>query len=97
MPCHREIQGQLFPNEEGIRATTMTDLGRFFPAARLDRQMTLMQLAGMTGYRNPKKAASRIARFEHDGTIDAELLARLADVLDIEYSAVELFIEQDHQ
>jgi transcriptional regulator with XRE-family HTH domain len=64
-------------------------LGSFFRTARLERGLSLEQLAGTLGYRNARKTARRIGRFECDGIIKEELLARLAEALGIGWETVE--------
>lgn len=67
----------------------LTDLARHFRGARLAKGRSLDALARQTHYGRPKKTARRIARFERDGHISEELLARLADALDIDLPTVE--------
>src|SRR5262249_7336650 len=49
------------------------------------------------GYHNVSKGSNKIIRFEREGVITEELLARLADALHIELPTVEQLIEQDRQ
>jgi transcriptional regulator with XRE-family HTH domain len=69
----------------------------YFHARRIDRGLTLGQIARMVGYRNVSKGANRIARFERDGAISELLLARLAEALEIDLPTVEDLMEQDRQ
>lgn len=64
-------------------------LADHFRAARLAKGLTLEALARQTGYGRVKKTARRIARFERDGGITEELLARIADALDIDLPTIE--------
>jgi transcriptional regulator with XRE-family HTH domain len=73
----------------------MQNVADRFRAARLTRGLTVQELARLTGYANTRKVAGRIARFELDGTISDELLSRLADVLDIDYAAIEQLVALD--
>jgi len=70
-------------------------LGTFFKAARLAKGLTLKGLALLTGHANARKGAGRIARFEQGGSINDELLARLADALGIDYATIERLTTQD--
>jgi transcriptional regulator with XRE-family HTH domain len=64
-------------------------LADHFRSARLRKGWSLEILARQTGYGRPKKTARRIARFERDGRITEELLARVADALGIDLATVE--------
>jgi transcriptional regulator with XRE-family HTH domain len=64
-------------------------LADHFRAARLAKGLTLEALARQTCYGRAKKTARRIARFERDGGITEELLARIADALDIDLPTIE--------
>jgi transcriptional regulator with XRE-family HTH domain len=70
-------------------------VGGYFRAARLARGLTLEALARLTGFADARKVAARIARFEQEGIIKDELLARLADALDIDLETVEALVAQD--
>lgn len=72
-----------------------SNLGSHFRAARLSRGLTLQRLARLTGYADARKVAARIARFEADGIGNDELVARLADALDIDYPTVECLLALD--
>jgi transcriptional regulator with XRE-family HTH domain len=69
----------------------------YFRAQRIDRGLTLGQLARMVGYRNVSKGANRIARFERVGAISEPLLVHLAEALEIDLPTVEDLMEQDRQ
>jgi transcriptional regulator with XRE-family HTH domain len=75
----------------------MNHLGSFFHNQRISQGLSLGQLARMVGYGNVSKGANKIVRFERDGIITEELLARLADALGIDLPTVERLIEQDRQ
>lgn len=75
----------------------MNNLGNYFHDRRKSQGLSLGQLAKLVGYRNISKGANRIARFERAGIITDDLLAALADALDIDYPTVERLIEQDRQ
>jgi hypothetical protein len=72
-------------------------LGTHFQAQRLDRGLTLGQLARMVGYRSVSKGANRIARLERDGVVNELLLGHLAEALGIDRATVESLIQQDRQ
>jgi transcriptional regulator with XRE-family HTH domain len=69
-------------------------LGTYFKAMRLARGLTLDGLARLTGYRDRRKVAGRIARFEQEGVVKDELLSRLAAALDVDYPTVEALMAQ---
>jgi transcriptional regulator with XRE-family HTH domain len=73
------------------------NLGRYFHAQRIDRGLTIGQLARMVGYRNVSKGANRIACLERGGSVDEGLLVNLADALGIDLPTVKELIEQDRQ
>jgi transcriptional regulator with XRE-family HTH domain len=83
-------------NLEGKQLMT-TNLGRYFRAQRIDRGLSLGQIARMVGYRNVSKGANRIARFERDGIVNELLLIHLAEALEIDLPTVEDLMEQDRQ
>lgn len=56
-------------------------VGWFFRAKRLKQGMSVEALAGRLGYRNVRKGAHRLLRFERDGQCSDEFLVRLTDVL----------------
>ena len=74
-----------------------SNLGAHFKAARLAKGLTLEGLAQLTGHANARKIAGRIARFERGGTVNDELLARLADALGIDYPTIEALLAQDRR
>jgi len=73
----------------------MNHLGAFFHDRRMSQ--ALGELAHMVGYRNIAKGANKICRLERDGVFRDDLLAVLADALDIDLPTVESLIEQDRQ
>ena len=64
-------------------------LAHYFRSARIAKAWSLEELARQTAYGRLKKTARRIARFERDGRINDELLARIADALEIDLATVE--------
>jgi hypothetical protein len=72
-------------------------LGQFFVSRRLEKSLTLGQLARMVGYRNLSKGANRIQRFERGGTIPNELLGKLMVALQIEAATAQQLAEKDRQ
>jgi transcriptional regulator with XRE-family HTH domain len=72
-------------------------LGSYFRDQRIQRGLSLGQLARMIGYHNASKGSNKIVRFEREGVISEELLARLAEALHIDLPTVEELIEQDRQ
>lgn len=75
-------------------------LSNHFKAARLAKGLTVEALARLLGYADSRKVAARIARFEQDGGVKDELLARLADALEIDLPTIEALLavqgQQDH-
>lgn len=69
-------------------------LAEHFRSARVAKAWSLEELARQTGYGRVKKTARRIARFERDGRINDELLARIADALQIDLATVEGLLEE---
>lgn len=51
----------------------------------------------MVGYRNAGRGANRIKRFEERGVVHADLLGKLAAVLDVDPVKVEMLIEEDRR
>ncbi len=72
-------------------------LASHFKAVRLERGLTAEQLARRIGAENVRKAMSRIGRFEAGGKVSDDLLALLADALDIDLPTVEALVEQDRR
>jgi transcriptional regulator with XRE-family HTH domain len=70
-------------------------LGNYFHDHRIQMGLSLGQLARLVGYGNISKGSNKICRFERDGIITEEILARLADALDIDLQTVEALIDQD--
>jgi transcriptional regulator with XRE-family HTH domain len=71
----------------------MSKLADHFKAQRLRRGLSLMQLAEKIGSDNVRKTAGKIGRFEGGGKVSEELLARLADALEIEATTLEELME----
>jgi len=70
-------------------------LGSYFRDQRIKQGLSLGQLARFVGYRNVSKGSNKIVRFEREGIITEELLARLAETLGVDFPVVESLIEQD--
>jgi transcriptional regulator with XRE-family HTH domain len=75
----------------------INNLGTYFRDQRIHQGLSLSDLAQMVGYKNLSKGSNKIVRFEREGVITEELLARLADALRIDLPTVENLIEQDRQ
>ena len=61
----------------------MSHLGDFFRNRRFEKKLSLGQLARLMGYSNVTKGANRIQTFEGGGKVAADLLGKLAGVLEI--------------
>jgi transcriptional regulator with XRE-family HTH domain len=71
-----------------------THLAAYFHDRRNERGLTLAQLAMIVGYRNIRKGANKIARFERQGRVTEELLAMLAEALEIDFPTVEALVQK---
>jgi transcriptional regulator with XRE-family HTH domain len=80
-----------------LKEKQLVKTNSYFHARRIDRGLSLGQLARMVGYRNVSKGANRIARFERDGAINELLMLNLAEALEIDLPTVEDLMEQDRQ
>lgn len=72
-------------------------LGNFFRNRRIEKGLSLGQLARLARYKNTNKGVRRILHFEHYGTITDGLLVTLAEALEIDWNVVEELAEQDWQ
>lgn len=72
-------------------------LGDFFHHRRIERGLSLGQLARLVRYRNTNKGTRRILRFERDGTIQPDLLVKVAEALGIDWGIVEELADKDRQ
>src|ERR1043165_7559897 len=75
----------------------MNHLGNFLHHQRLQRNLSLGQLARKVAYRNVSQGARRIAHLEQQGVCMDDLLVRLAEALGIDLATLENLIEQDRQ
>jgi len=75
----------------------MNNLGDFFRDRRIERGLSLTQLARLVGYRNLNKGMRNILRFERDGTIRDDLLVALAEALEVDWCIVEELTDKDRQ
>jgi transcriptional regulator with XRE-family HTH domain len=73
------------------------NLGNYFHDQRVNKGLTLGQLAEKLGYRNFSKGARRITRLEREGVINELLMVKLAEALDIDLPTVEELIEKDRE
>jgi len=74
-----------------------SQLADHFRQQREDSGLSLAELSRLAGYQNVTKGCNRIRRFEERGEIHANLLQKLADVLDIDDATIDAFIEQDRR
>ncbi len=74
----------------------MSRLGDFFRNRRLGRNLTTGQLARLVSYRNLSRGANRIRSFEDGGKVAPDLLARLAEALEIEPEEVRRIAAEDY-
>ena len=65
-----------------------TRLGWYFRAKRLKQGLTPEALAGCLGYRNIRKGARRILRFEREGRCSDNFLVRMTEALGISCDTV---------
>ncbi len=74
-----------------------TILSTHFKNRRLELSLRPGAVARRIGYRSIVGAANKICRFEETGTIQAELLVKLAAVLGIDRPTIECLIEDDRR
>src|SRR5262249_8342313 len=80
----------------GSEVNNMTNrLGWYFRAKRMARGLSVEALATTIGYRNLRKGAHRIIRFEHDGQCPHTLLVNLADALGISSPTILDILDRD--
>jgi transcriptional regulator with XRE-family HTH domain len=72
-------------------------LAHHFQEARLARGFSLGQVARLAGYQNVSKGCNRIHHFERSGSIDRELLRKLATVLEINEATIKELAERDQR
>jgi transcriptional regulator with XRE-family HTH domain len=70
-------------------------LAWYLRAKRRAKGLTIEALAMRLGYRNVRKGAHRILRFEHDGRCSHGLLVNLVDGLGLSYETVLDLVEKD--
>ncbi|MEO2091950.1 MAG: hypothetical protein ABGY75_21055 [Gemmataceae bacterium] len=71
----------------------MKILGQLLRQAREANRMGLEQVARKLGYRNVAKGVRKLKVIEATGTVNDEILVRLADVLGIDWALLEDVIE----
>jgi hypothetical protein len=74
-----------------------TRLSEHFRQRRLALELKHGEVARRLGYRSVAGGANKIVRFEQSGDIDAGLLLRLAEVLDVDRATIGELIEQDRR
>jgi transcriptional regulator with XRE-family HTH domain len=72
-------------------------LGSYFRQRRLQRGLSLGELARLVGYRNVSKGSNKITRFESTGMVKEDLLVNLAEALSIDLEQIEQLAERDRQ
>ncbi len=70
-------------------------LSDFFWRTRLAKGLRFGQLARLCGCKNISKACRKIQAFEQGGCIQADLLLKLADALEIDRATVAALVEED--
>lgn len=75
----------------------MSHLGKFFRQRRIERKLALGRLARLLGHTNPSRGANRIQTFEGGGKIAPDLLAKLAEVLEIGPDEIRQRVAEDYQ
>lgn len=70
-------------------------VGWYFRAKRLKQGVSVEALAERLGYRNVRKGAHRLLRFERDGQCSDEFLVRLTDVLGLSAHVVLDLLTRD--
>jgi hypothetical protein len=61
----------------------MSHLGTYLRTRRVERGLSLGQLAKLVGYRNISKGAKRLTRLESEGVASDDLLARVVDAVGV--------------
>ena len=75
----------------------MSHLGDHFRARRVERSLSLEQLARLVGYTNLSKGRNRISGFEEGGKVAHELLSKLATALDVGPDEVRRLMSEDYR
>ena len=75
----------------------MSHLGQLFRNRRFERNLSLGELAGRLGYQNVSKGANKISAFEAGGKVHPDLLAKLAEVLEITADEIQQRLHEDYQ
>ena len=74
-----------------------SQLAKHFETVRREKDLPLSRVARAVGYKNISKGSNRISKFERFGEIPGELLEKLAQVIGIEESTIDVLIEEDRQ
>src|SRR4051812_7321926 len=72
-----------------------THLARHFQQARLDRCLSLGQVARLAGYKNVSGGCNRLCHFERTGSINRQLLRQLAAILEIDEATIKEMADRD--
>src|SRR4051794_40749808 len=75
----------------------MSHLGDLFHARRVERGVTVGQLARQVGYRNVSKGCNRLRTFEVGGEVAPDLLSKLATALEVNPGEIRLAIGEDYR
>ena len=75
----------------------MNHLGKFFRARRVEKGMSLRELAALAVYQNLNKGTNRIQRFESGGKVTPDLFAKLATILEVSPDEVRRLLAEDHK
>ncbi len=70
-------------------------VGWYFRAKRLAQGLSVEAVAARLGYRNIRKGARRLLRFERDGRCSDEFLVRLTDALGVNVHVVLDLLTRD--
>ena len=72
-------------------------LGDYFNTRRVEKGLSLGQVARLLGYKNVSKGANKVQWFEQEGSIRDDLLLKLMKILDIEPSTVQALTAKDRE
>jgi hypothetical protein len=75
----------------------MSHLGKFFRQRRVERNLDLGPLARLLGFTNLSRGANRIQVFEGGGKVMPDLLAKLAEVLEIGPDEIRQKVAEDYR
>jgi hypothetical protein len=75
----------------------VSHLSSLFRRRRVQRRLTTGQLARLLGYGNVSKGSNRITSFEATGKVAPDLLARLAEVLEIGPDEIRQAAYEDYE